>query len=102
MNTTIDTNTHASSHSRSRPAAERLIVALAGASLLVGAGALSANAQTDDGAVRCEASSLGSADALDRAATACEHRYTDCMRNAPGTPDSLERWVDHCYVTASA
>ncbi|MFK7917629.1 MAG: hypothetical protein AB8G14_06100 [Ilumatobacter sp.] len=101
INTSTDTET--SSHSRRRrPAAKRLLVALAGASLLVGGGALTANAQTDDAPVRCEASGTGSADSLERTADACELRYVECMRNAPGTADSLERWADHCYGDATA
>ncbi|MFN3255667.1 MAG: hypothetical protein ACE37B_08220 [Ilumatobacter sp.] len=111
MNTTTDTNTipgfattlPTSSHSRNlRPGVKRLVTALAGASLIIGAGAISANALADDGPVRCEASGPGTADSLVRAADTCEQRYTDCMGNAPGTPDSLERWVDHCYAKASA
>ncbi len=103
MNAGSSTNTTPPSHSwNRRPAAKRLMVALASAGLLLSAGAASAQAQSDDAPVRCEASGLGSADALERAADACELRYTDCMRNAPGTADSLERWVDRCYAKATA
>lgn len=63
---------------------------------------MSANAQTNDDPVRCEASGIGSADSLARTAEDCELRYVECMRNAPGTADSLERWVDHCSAEATA
>ena len=57
---------------------------------------------------RCMAGASGTADAVERRSQHCDAigeefatNYHDCMRKLHASPDSLERWVDHCGEQAA-
>lgn len=76
-------------------------VAFGAGGAAVGAGAVGAGG-TDPSP--CAVQGITSADAAERQVQKClddiEAEYTRCMLDAPGTADSLERWVEHCRAEA--
>lgn len=114
-NETIDTDTAPTgsvSHSdttprhglpRRRPRWGRL--AVASTALLAGSITIATQvAANDEFENRCTPSGPGSADSIERQMMTCQavldDAYVACMRNAAGTPDSAERWVDYCQTQA--
>ena len=92
------------SHHGRRPG-RRALVAAASAALVAGSISFAVQAApNDDFENRCTPSGQGSADSLERRALACraalDEAYVACMRNAAGTPDSAERWVEYCQTRA--
>jgi hypothetical protein len=78
---------------------------VASAALLAGSITIATQvAANDEFENRCTPTGQGSADSLERQALACQaaldEAYVACMRNAAGTPDSAERWVDYCQTKA--
>jgi hypothetical protein len=82
------------------------------ATAVVAAGGLAAPSASagpvEDNHRRCMAGVSGSADSMERRSQDCDvigeefaSAYHDCMRKIHATPDSLERWVDHCANEAT-
>jgi hypothetical protein len=98
------------SHSGTSPSHGRstrrwALVAVASVSLVAGSISLATRATANDEFEnRCAPTGQGSADSLERQALACQaaldEAYVACMRDAAGTPDSAERWVDYCQTRA--
>lgn len=77
----------------------RLLVAAVLTPIAFGVGGAVAAAVGTD-AAPCAVQGVASADAVERQVQKClddvEAEYTRCMLGAPGTADSLERWVEYC------
>jgi hypothetical protein len=82
----------------------RILVAAILTPVVLGVGAAGAGAVATDPA-SCVVDGVTSADAAERRIQRCldavEAAYTDCMLDAPGTPDSLERWAPLCRATVA-
>lgn len=85
-----------------RRAGVRLLVAAVLAPVAFGVGSEPVGAD-GTGPSPCAVHGVTSADAAERQVQDClehiEAEYTRCMLEAPGTADSLERWVEHCRST---